>query len=445
MRDGDWSPHGPRIALAGTRIDGERDIWVLPFRGGPARRVTRNPARDASPAWSPEANWIAFVSHRTGNPEIFIVRPDGTELRQITRHPQADHSPVWISREHLAFVSERNGGSDLWGYYLPTGERRQLTSLGNVEEATNANLREAGRWIDSVRIRTRRARIVPGEYLPLGAGVFDSRGRRHTEADARVRWTFSDSSRLAVAAGERLYRVRGGQSGPFEIRAELGGWRADTLRVRPASLARRDAVVLEISRWSDRVVRRRWLEFGAPSPAVRREASGPFAGTIDPGGDEHFDSGLARRKPLDLSGGKTISVWARARFTRSLYQAFKLSLVRELPQVGDPAWNDRTSAVSVTVQSGSRPFSVRMRGETARIPLPVNPAEWHRYTLQIGPDGAIWALVDGRLLWRSTGRLDPEALADVHIVLHGRSEDTEVLFGPVTVRDGARFGLAPSP
>ena len=445
MRSGDWSPYGPRIALAGSPIDGDLDIWVLPYRGGRARGVTTHPARDDDPAWSPEASWIAFTSHRTGNPEIFLVRPDGSELRQITRHPGADRSPVWISRDHLAFVSERNGGSDLWGFYLPTGERRRLTSRGDVREATAVDLRAPGRWIDSVRIRARRARVVPGEYLALRAGVFDSRGRRHPESNARVRWSFSDSARLSAEAGQGLYRVRGGQPGPFEIRADVGGWRADTLTLRPASLARRDVAVLETERWSGRALTGRWRAFGDPEPAVRGTPSEPFAGGLDPRGDEHFDSGLVRRDALDLSGGKTISFWARARFTRSLYQSFKLSVTEDFPPAGEPAWKVGPSVVSLAVSSSGPPLTVRVGGERAGLPLGVDPAEWHRYTLQFGPDGAVWMLVDGRLLWRSTRRLDLASLSDVHLALYGRSHETEVLFGPVTMYDGARFRLRSLP
>ena len=36
---------------------------------------------------------IAFVSDRTGNPEIFVMRADGHEIRRLTRHSGSDGDP----------------------------------------------------------------------------------------------------------------------------------------------------------------------------------------------------------------------------------------------------------------------------------------------------------------------------------------------------------------
>ncbi len=94
VKYGDWSPCGARLALAGAPEGGDREVWVAPVEGGRSVNVSGHPARDDEPAWSPEADRIAFTSHRSGNTDVFIVRPDGTELRQLTHHPAPDHDPV---------------------------------------------------------------------------------------------------------------------------------------------------------------------------------------------------------------------------------------------------------------------------------------------------------------------------------------------------------------
>ena len=46
--------------------------------------LTSDPAFDGAPAWSPDGSTIAFVSDRTGIPELYRVNDDGTGLVRLT-------------------------------------------------------------------------------------------------------------------------------------------------------------------------------------------------------------------------------------------------------------------------------------------------------------------------------------------------------------------------
>jgi len=52
--------------------------------GSNITELTKNSAKNYSPAWSPDGERIAFVSERNGTPAIFSMNPDGSGLTQLT-------------------------------------------------------------------------------------------------------------------------------------------------------------------------------------------------------------------------------------------------------------------------------------------------------------------------------------------------------------------------
>ena len=63
--------------------------------GTGARRLTRSPALDSTPAWSPDGRRIVFYSDRTGDDEVWVMNADGTGQHRITRNGAADGVPDW--------------------------------------------------------------------------------------------------------------------------------------------------------------------------------------------------------------------------------------------------------------------------------------------------------------------------------------------------------------
>jgi tricorn protease len=84
------SPDGAKLAFTYRG-----DVWVAPSSGGRAIPVTNHIEMEDNPVWSPDGNWIAFASNRTGNWDIFVVPATGGESRRLTWHSGADIPSGW--------------------------------------------------------------------------------------------------------------------------------------------------------------------------------------------------------------------------------------------------------------------------------------------------------------------------------------------------------------
>jgi TolB protein len=113
-----WSPDGKRLAFATSRW-GDLEIAVISADGSGLTRLTTSRGLDDYPTWSPDGTRIAFTSNRDGNMEIFAIGADGKDARNLTSNPAIDNFPTWTHDGDLTFVSNRDGGFDIYTLLKP--------------------------------------------------------------------------------------------------------------------------------------------------------------------------------------------------------------------------------------------------------------------------------------------------------------------------------------
>lgn len=94
-----WSPRRRELLVRdnGDALPGyERgEIVIVPLVGPRARPLAADPADDRDPVWSPDGNWVAFASNRSGDYELYVVDRKGQRLRRLTHDPACDLAPAW--------------------------------------------------------------------------------------------------------------------------------------------------------------------------------------------------------------------------------------------------------------------------------------------------------------------------------------------------------------
>src|SRR5260221_13389873 len=109
----DVSPDGKTIAF---ELVG--DIYTLPIEGGQAKLIAGGMAFDSQPKFSPDGQWIAFISDREGSENVWIMRSDGTGAKQVSKDPNSDFtSPSWAPEGNYIFVSKAPfgiGTNEIW-------------------------------------------------------------------------------------------------------------------------------------------------------------------------------------------------------------------------------------------------------------------------------------------------------------------------------------------
>jgi TolB protein len=122
------SPNGSMIAYS-SRQNSYWDLYLLNLTNGQTTRLTDSAPYKAHPSWSPDGQWLAYESYENNNFDVYIisVTDPSQPVIQLTNDPAADTSPAWLPQEpgdKIAFVSNRTGRPQIWIADLQNIENR---------------------------------------------------------------------------------------------------------------------------------------------------------------------------------------------------------------------------------------------------------------------------------------------------------------------------------
>ncbi len=120
------SPDGSQICFVY-----QDDLWIVPFKGGDARRLTFTEANEWNPIWSPDGNYIAFNSNREGQNYLYLMPSSGGPSRVIIRESYsisdwyADGSALLGSRHNYPW------GSSMYRIPLDGSRPTMIAEIGH--------------------------------------------------------------------------------------------------------------------------------------------------------------------------------------------------------------------------------------------------------------------------------------------------------------------------
>lgn len=109
-----WSPDAKKIAY--VSFENQRaGIYVHDVRTGERKLISEFPGINGAPAWSPEGKKLAIVLSKNGSPNIYIMDINNGHLTQVTNDFYINTEPAWAANgKSLMFTSNRSGGPQIY-------------------------------------------------------------------------------------------------------------------------------------------------------------------------------------------------------------------------------------------------------------------------------------------------------------------------------------------
>lgn len=180
IEDVHLSPDGRTVAFTVitsnlAKAKRSKHIWMMEADGRNARQFTYSDKDEFSPVFSGDGKWIAFISSRDGEGNLYIIPTTGGEAHQLTHVSTGVSDPLWSpDGKSIAFSSDvypECGADDACNKKI--GQRWSKGPL-QAHLADALLYRHWTEWKDGKRTHILLADVSTGAVRDLTPGNFDS-------------------------------------------------------------------------------------------------------------------------------------------------------------------------------------------------------------------------------------------------------------------------------
>jgi len=185
VTDFDIAPDGNRAVIAARG-----DVFTVPAKHGSIRNLTSTPGiREQGVAWSPDGKWIAYLSDRTGEQEIYLMPQDGMgkEVRVTSDGKVFRFPPEWSPDSKKLLFADK----DLRLYYVDIEAKKPVL----IDQAKYAEINDyawssdsnwvayskqdfnTNRFIELYSLATGKITSVTDSFTSSANPVFDPGGK----------------------------------------------------------------------------------------------------------------------------------------------------------------------------------------------------------------------------------------------------------------------------
>lgn len=209
------SQDGKSVAVDKTDLANQNaDVWIYNLHGEGVKRMTFNPAIDATPVWSPDSTQILFSSGRNPTFDLYLKNVDGAqEEKSINDDPTGDKYPTSWSRDGKTIMFTR--GQRLWLMSYP--ELKTRVFFDGSGSTKSGQFSPDGKWVAYSSNESGRWEIYVTSY-PDAKGKWQVSNQGGTQP----RWRGDGKELFFLAPDAMMMAVPVGGEGSFNFGAPVG-------------------------------------------------------------------------------------------------------------------------------------------------------------------------------------------------------------------------------
>ncbi len=126
-----WSPDAKQLVYVSFE-SGRPAIYRQKLATAEREKLTNFRGLNGAPSWSPDGKKLALVLSKDGNPEIYMFDLQSRQFTRLTRHFSIDTEPNWMpDSRSLIFTSDRGGNPQIYKLTVANNRVERLTFTGN--------------------------------------------------------------------------------------------------------------------------------------------------------------------------------------------------------------------------------------------------------------------------------------------------------------------------